>query len=279
MAQWPTVDGFLRRLKFTGVSDIVNATTLVTVDNPGLPGFDAFINGCKPSDIPIINQAYVATFNGEPGTAAFLFRSTDFGLTENIVAELCDEPVDLNTTAAVPCPSYNNATCQVSLGMQLSFDALRDQLLPAWQTLAGVSNTTLPSRIICAGHSRGAQLSALCAVFMRALAPKADQTAVLSGSSPFANAAFENFYASSVNESWVITNSCDPFPTLPDPASAGLSFLPSPIWLVPIRFLDVTTTRAFAYQRSPEYLYFNVFDHFTVSYLAAIDAALENAPA
>ncbi len=50
------VDGFLRRLIMTGVRDVVNATTLVTVDKPGLPGFDAFINGCKPSDIPIINQ-------------------------------------------------------------------------------------------------------------------------------------------------------------------------------------------------------------------------------
>ena len=97
-----------------------------------------------------LSQVYVTTINDSPGTAAFFFRATDFGLTENIVAELCNQQVDLNTTAGVPCPPYNNKACQVSLGMQLSFDALRDQLLPTWQSLAGVSSTTLPSK--CASY-------------------------------------------------------------------------------------------------------------------------------
>lgn len=91
-------------------------------------------------------QAYVSTINGDPGTAAFFFRASDFGLTANLVAELCDGLVDLNTTSALPCPPSGNQTCLVTLGMQLSFDVLRDQLLPAWQTLAGVSSTTLPRR-------------------------------------------------------------------------------------------------------------------------------------
>lgn len=50
------VEGFLKRLNATGVGDIINATSLVTVDKPGLPGFEAFLTGCKPSDIPIKNQ-------------------------------------------------------------------------------------------------------------------------------------------------------------------------------------------------------------------------------
>jgi hypothetical protein len=37
-----------------------------------------------------------------------------------------------------------------------------------------------------------------------------------------------------------------------------LAFLSAPMWLVPSRLLDVNSTRAYATQRSPQYIYFNV---------------------
>jgi hypothetical protein len=47
---------FLQRLNDTGLEDVINATALVVGDKPGLPGFQAFMSGCKSSDIPIKNQ-------------------------------------------------------------------------------------------------------------------------------------------------------------------------------------------------------------------------------
>lgn len=41
----------------------------------------------------------------------------------------------------------------------------------------------LGSRIFCAGHSRGAQMAALCSAFVRSLAPEADVVSVMSGTS------------------------------------------------------------------------------------------------
>lgn len=38
-------------------------------------------------------------------------------------------------------------------------------------------------RIIAAGHSRGAQMAALCAVYMEAVAPNAEKVAVMTGTS------------------------------------------------------------------------------------------------
>jgi hypothetical protein len=88
----------------------------------------------------------VVTFKKDPDTVAFIFGATDFSVPANVVDDICFAPRPLNATQSYPCPPRGGWPCLVSQGFQFGFDAIRDQLLPAWQTLIDGAALAQPKR-------------------------------------------------------------------------------------------------------------------------------------
>eukprot|EP00884_Botryococcus_braunii_P008219 jgi/Botrbrau1/17399/Bobra.0911s0006.1 len=272
----PTIERFEATLAALGVLDFVDKVKQVSVDLAGLPGVTALLLGCL-FGIPAKSYGWVVTFKEDPGTVAFFFSATDFTVPENVVDDICFAPKPLITTPSYPCPPQNNWPCLVSQGFQIAFDAIRDQLLPAWRELTASPSSAQPRKIICSGHSLAGSMAALCSPFMKAMVPTADITFFGSAVPLTGNDAFEKFVQNSTVQSTNIMSSCDPFPSLPPSIITGYTAMQEPIWLVQKDAFNASSYIALAQFRPPG-IYVNIFNHYSTDYLAALNSAIANAP-
>ncbi|CAL8467271.1 g6808 [Coccomyxa elongata] len=205
-----------------------------------------------------------------PTTAVFLFHAT-------IGNNFCNWGTDFNYWQ-VPYPAPAGlpdcSGCLVHEGFLAAFQTVTNasspssSILASWEALSGVAAADV-TEVICAGHSLGAALAALCGPWAKSTFPNARVTVYHSGSPRVFSPEAAKWWDAQMgaNSSYRVVNNMDIVPSMPKRYIVGNYGLPlrydhvgSPIWMYREgRDLPGNYT-AFAHSR-PDLYTGRIYDH------------------
>eukprot|EP00884_Botryococcus_braunii_P018282 jgi/Botrbrau1/5137/Bobra.0172s0009.1 len=163
-------------------------------------------------------------------TAGFIFAATRGN-------SLCELLTDLNYNAVryiAPRGLPECRGCAVHQGFYAAFLTLLNQSDPnnlynSWVRISGNNNPASVTRVLCGGHSLGAAMAQLCALWAKATFPNAYIDVWQSGAPRVGNPAWARYFDSLIPpvQAPRLVDNRDPVPTVPFPIMPGFPVVPS----------------------------------------------------